>query len=279
MTAFGALLSEAEAAQRAVGAFTCYNLETATACLWHAGPGMVLLVSPGPFAGDGGRELTAMLRAVADAAPPGRVLVQLDHVRDLKLVERALDQGVDAVMADGSRLPFEANVAFTARAVELASRYGAAVEAELGHVAGEEDVAVAAATGAYTDPEEAARFVAATGVDCLAVSIGNVHGHYREPPALDWARLERIGACVDVPLTLHGASGLVDADVRRAIDGGISKVNVNTELRARWFREMGRALPTARDGLDVAGVIAATTAGIGEVVAAKVALFNNRGAA
>jgi tagatose 1,6-diphosphate aldolase GatY/KbaY len=279
MTALRELLAEAESAQRAIGAFTCYNLEAATGCVRHAEAGMVLLLSPGPFAVDGGRELTAMLRAVADTGPPGRVLVQLDHVKDLALVERALDQGVDAVMADGSRLPFDANVAFTARAVELASRYGAAVEAELGHVAGDEDVAGAAASGAYTDPEEAARFVEATGVDCLAVSIGNVHGHYRKPPQLDWVRLEQISASVDTPLALHGASGLDDADVQRAIDLGISKVNVNTELRARWFREMDGAMPAARAGLDIARVMAVATAGIGDVVAAKVALFNNRGPA
>ncbi len=118
--------------------------------------------------------------------------MQLDHCDDLAVIEAALDQGAGAVMADGSALPFDENVAFVRRAAELAAAAGAGVECELGGIAGDEDVAEAVAAGALTEPAQAVEFVAATNADCLAVSIGNVHGDYRDPPALDWPRLAAI---------------------------------------------------------------------------------------
>jgi tagatose 1,6-diphosphate aldolase GatY/KbaY len=175
--------------------------------------------------------------------------VQLDHVADRELIGEALAAGAGAVMADGSRLPLAENTELV-RSVRSNAPAGAGVEAELGHVAGGEDVAAAAAAGALTDPEEAAAFVVETEVDCLAVSIGNVHGTYARRPQLDWKRLERIHEAVgDMPLSLHGASGLPDEDVRRAISLGVCKVNVNTELRAAYLDELEARLPRFRDGL------------------------------
>ena len=131
--------------------------------------------------------------------------------------------------AEAARLVSEVDRASGRAAVALGASCGGEVESELGSIAGDEDVAVAVAAGALTDPAEARAFVDRTGAACLAVSIGNVHGTYTEPPQLDWLRLEAIRAQVPVHLSLHGASGLDATDLAQAIRLGISKVNVNTE--------------------------------------------------
>jgi tagatose 1,6-diphosphate aldolase GatY/KbaY len=250
---FSELLAERRSRAAAAGAFTCYNLETATGVLAAAsarGVGVMVLISEQSFRAQGGDLLLTALRAVAERSPVP-VCVQLDHVTDLELMEAAFELGAGAVMADGSRLSLEENVELVRRAVETGRRLGGQVEAELGHVSGDEDVAGAAEIGALTDPDDAAGFVERTGAACLAVSIGNVHGVYRRPPALDWTRLEAIRGRVSASLSLHGASGLSQADLRRAVSLGIAKVNVNTELRDRYLEAVAEQLESARDGARV----------------------------
>lgn len=271
---FGELLEERRARGAAAGAFTCYTLTTAVGVLRAAedqDAPVILLVSEASYTASAGRLLLAALRAAAErAAAPA--CVQLDHVADRAVIARALADGAGAVMADGSRLPYDANAALVRHAGALAKR-GAGIEAELGHIEGGEDVAAATAAGALTDPDEAARYAAETGVDCLAVSIGNVHGHYAASPSLDWARLERIRKLVDVPLSLHGASGLPDSDLRRAVAAGICKVNVNTELRARLFAELERRVPETAPGLRLLELESALVDAVAEVAAEKLRLL------
>ena len=274
LTPFRELLDERRAAGAAAGAFTCYDVTTALGVVRAAerrGDPVVLLVAEASFRAESGRLLVPALVAVADAA---RVpaCVQLDHVDDPALIDAAFAAGVGAVMADASTLAQEENAAFVA---ETRRRAGdAAVEAELGHIEGGEDVARAVEAGALTDPEMAVRFVAASGCDCLAVSIGNVHGRYAAPPRLDWDRLAQIRALVHVPLSLHGASGLADDDVRRAIAFGICKVNVNTEVRERYLARLDSELERARDGLRLLELEAAVVDAVAEIVAAKLAVFS-----
>jgi ketose-bisphosphate aldolase len=268
---FERLLGEAAARGGAVGAFTCYNVETAVGVLRAAEAarrGAILLVGERSFRAPGGDLLLAALVAAAAQAPVA-ACVQLDHVDDLVLIERALALGAGAVMADGTKLPYEENVAFV-----RAAAGGGSAEAELGGIEGDEDVAAAVAAGALTDPDEAAAFVAATGAACLAVSIGNVHGTYREPPRLDWPLLEAIRERVPVPLSLHGASGLSDDDLRRAIERGVAKVNVNTELRERYLEATAANLDAARHGARVLDLNAAQADAVAEVVAAKLAALD-----
>ncbi|HLI59043.1 MAG TPA: class II fructose-bisphosphate aldolase [Solirubrobacteraceae bacterium] len=237
LASFGELLEHAARRRRAVGAFTVYDATTAAAVLHAAerrGRGVMLLVSSQTLASPIGRRFVVAVRALADDARAPCCL-QLDHETDMAAIEHALELGFGAVMADGSRLATDANAAFVAQAVSAAERHGAHVEAELGRVSGDEEIAAAATRGALTDPAEAAQFISATGANCLAVSIGNVHGRYAAPPRLDVDRLAAIRQAVGVPLSLHGASGIPDGDVLTAIDGGIVKVNVNTELRDRYF--------------------------------------------
>jgi tagatose 1,6-diphosphate aldolase GatY/KbaY len=273
LVSFRELLAERRAEHAAAGAFTCYDVTTAIGVVRAAEAQSVpaiLLVAEGSFRADSGRLLVAALLAVADeAAVP--ICVELDHVSDDTLIDAAFAAGIGAVMADGSRLALEENIAFAAGVRRRAK--GAGVEVELGRIEGDEDVAVATEAGAMTDPDQAAEFVAKTGCDCLAVSIGNVHGPYASIPSLDWARLERIAELVDVPLSLHGASGLPAEDLRRAVSHGISKVNVNAEIRERYLARLSERLPEALDGLKLLDLNETLVEAVAAVVREKLELL------
>ncbi|HEY3764460.1 MAG TPA: class II fructose-bisphosphate aldolase [Gaiellales bacterium] len=269
LTPFAELLAGRD--DGAVGAFTCYDLEAAVAVLDAAatrGSGVILLIGGKVFAGERGPLLLAAMVAVAERSD-ARACVQLDHCQDLGAIAAALEQGAGAVMADGSELPFEQNIAFVHRAVELARACGAGVECELGGIRGDEDVARAVAAGALTDPGQADALMERSGADCLAVSIGNVHGTYRDPPRLDWERLAAIRACVEQPLSLHGASGLPEPMIERALEAGIAKVNINTELRRAYLVATSAALPHVLDGADITALHDAQIRALREVAVDK----------
>ncbi len=178
-------------------------------------------------------------------------------------------------MADGSHLSYPENVAFTAAMAALAHASGGAVEAELGRLSGTEDgLTVKDYEVLLTDPVQATDFVARTGIDALAVCIGNVHGRYQGEPALDFARLAAITDAVDVPLVLHGASGLPDAMVQRAIELGVCKFNVNTEVRDAYMNALREGLDrSARP--DLLDLLEHVTAAMQVVVSAKLRLFGS----
>jgi tagatose 1,6-diphosphate aldolase GatY/KbaY len=273
---FVELLAAARNRCGAIGAFTCYDLTTALGVLRaakaHDAPTILLVSEASARAPDGSLLVAALATVAAEASTP--CCVQLDHSSDSALIGTALTAGARAVMVDGSRLPVADNVELVRRIHGLASPATAGIEAELGHIEGGEDVAVAAAAGKLTDPDEAAAFVADAMPSCLAVSIGNVHGAYQGPPMLDWGRLTRIRERVDgVPLSLHGASGLPDEDLRRAIELGVSKVNVNTEIRSRYLDELGRRLPELREGARLLELQQTVVDTVAEVVAAKLELL------
>ena len=237
---------------RAAGAFTCYDLATAYGVVDAAtevGQGVVLLVSPSTAARPHGPHLVRSLRALADdAAVP--VSVQLDHASDLDLIERIVDAGADAVLVDGSKQGYDGNLALILQARERLAGRDVVLEAELGRIEGNEDVAtlITSDAGELTDPAQAAEFVERTGVDLLAVSVGNVHGTYVGDPVLDHDRLDAVAAAVDVPLVLHGASGLPADTIRRTVASGVGKINVNTELRRAVLQHLATAAPVALDG-------------------------------
>jgi ketose-bisphosphate aldolase len=241
-----------------VGAFAVYELAMAEGVLRAAGRGrVVVLLAGAALRAPGAELLVASLRGAAEAAG-SRVCLQADHVHDLETVELACELGVQAVMADFSPLDFDANVAFTREAVAIAREFGVAVEGELGRLPGGADADAPRGTGALTDPEAAAEFVALTGVDCLAVAFGNVHGALLPAPSsLDWERLADIRSLVDVPLALHGGTGLSGELVRRALRGGIAKVNLNTGLRRAYLEATAAALPGAEPAADLVALHAA----------------------
>lgn len=173
------------------------------------------------------------------------------------------------MMADGSRLPATENMKLVSEAVALAARYGGDVEAELGHVAGEEDSATASSPDSLIDPEEAVILVARSAPACLAISIGNVHGIYRRRPRLDWLSMPSAHG-VTIPLSLHGASGLDLDDLRRAVAAGIRKVNINTELRERYLETLSEHLAQARAGANVLALREALVEAIAAITREKI---------
>lgn len=229
----------------AVAALTCYDFTTALAVVDAAEQlerGVILLVTPKSAADRHGGAFIAALRGLADASS-APVSVQLDHATDLELILRSVAAGADAVLADGSARSFEANAAFVA---EVVRRTGVVVEAELGELAGDEDKAFAVVSTGKTDAAQVAPFLAASGAHVLATSVGNVHGTYAADPQLDWPLIDAIRAASLVPLSLHGASGIPEADLRRAAGAGLGKVNINTELRAAVLAAAAAQLPDSR---------------------------------
>ncbi len=155
------------------------------------------------------------------------VAVHLDHGLTFETVDKALELGFTSVMLDASTLPFEENIARVKAVVEKARKYGATVEAELGFVGGSEDGSCDHGIRC-TDPDDAVVYARETGIDALAVAIGNAHGNYPVAPTLAFDVLEKIHEKVDIPLVLHGGSGITDKDFQRAISLGIRKVNIAT---------------------------------------------------
>lgn len=166
-----------------------------------------------------------MIKAAEQASVP--VAVHLDHGSKLEIIKEALAMGFTSVMYDGSHLPLEQNINNTLEVMRLAKEYGASTEAEIGRVGGSEDSSKDIEM-VITQVKDASSFFQHTGVDALAVAIGNVHGIYMSEPKLQFQRLQEIKQAVGIPLVLHGGSGLTINDFRRCIDCGIKKINVQT---------------------------------------------------
>jgi tagatose 1,6-diphosphate aldolase GatY/KbaY len=274
------MLQAARAGGYALGGFNVYNLEGVRAVVAAAeAERSPVLLQIHPAALDhGGAPLIALCMAAARAANVP-CAVHLDHSGSSDAIRAALDAGVASVMADGSHLPYDQNMAFTGAMAELAHARSATLEAELGRLAGGEDgLSVPEYEARLTDPDQAADFVARTRADMLAVCIGNVHGYYRATPQLDFARLERLRAAVPIALVLHGASGLPAPMVRRAIELGVCKLNVNTEVRDAYLAALSNAV-VAGGRPELLVLMQAATDAMQAVVAAKLRLFGSAGRA
>lgn len=228
------MLQQAQRGGYAVPAFNVHNLETVQAVAETAAEmssPVIMAGTPGTFSYAGTDYLVEICQAAARRYNLPLAL-HLDHHEEMDDIESKVRQGVRSVMIDGSHLPFAQNIALVRQAVKLCHRYGVSVEAELGRLGGQEDdLLVDSADSFFTDPMAAKEFVEATGIDSLAVAIGSAHGLYQGEPKLDFARLEKIRQRVDIPLVLHGASGIPEAMIARAIALGVCKVNVATELK------------------------------------------------
>ncbi|MFD8609212.1 ketose-bisphosphate aldolase [Streptomyces sp. NPDC059631] len=236
LAATGELVGSAAAARSAVVAFnviTLEHIEAVVAGAEAAGAPVLLQVSENAVRFRHGR-LLPLARAAAAAAEQAAVPValHLDHVQSDDLLRQAADAGFSSVMYDAARLPYAENLAATRAAAEWAHAQGLWIEAELGQVGGKDGKPPldAHAPGARTDPGEAHAFVADSGVDALAVAIGNSHAMTERTAALDHDLVKRLADALDVPLVLHGSSGVPDAELTAAVAGGLAKVNVGTAL-------------------------------------------------
>ena len=158
------------------------------------------------------------------------VITHWDHGRSMEIVKNAYDHGMNSLMRDASAFEFEENIRLTKEVVDYFHPLGIPIEAELGHVGNETIYEEALAAYKYTDPNQAAEFVERTQCDSLAVAIGNQHGVYTSEPQINFDVLEKVSKVVSAPLVLHGASGIGDEDIKKAISLGISKINIHTEL-------------------------------------------------
>ena len=211
-----------------------------------------------------------MIQAAKDASVD--IAVHLDHGLTMKTIQQALDLGFTSVMLDASTLPFEENMEHTAKVVELAASYGATVEAELGLVGGSEDGSSDHGIRC-TDPDDAAVFAKHTGIDALAVAIGNAHGNYPVAPTLAFVVLEQIHQKVAIPLVLHGGSGITDRDFQRAISLGIRKVNIATASFNRLVQSV-EAYMASTDRHNFFDLNTAMTQGTYENVKRHLAIFD-----
>ena len=242
------MLKKAREGGYAVGAFNAENLEMVQAIIAAAEaenapviiqttPGTLKYAGPECFAG-------IVSRLARDAKAP--VALHLDHGNSFELAEACAREGYTSLMIDGSKLPYEDNIALTRRVTAMAC--GLPVEAELGTVGGKEDGMEAKPQ--YTDPDEAADFVKRTGITSFAVAIGTAHGVYKGEPKLDLERLSAVRAKVEVPLVLHGTSGVPEDQVRECIHRGICKVNYATDLRIAFTAGVKKALAEQPDAFD-----------------------------
>ena len=280
LTSIKELLEAAQKQSYAIGAFNLYNLEGVKAVVNAAeadnSPAIIQILPN--ILEYGGVPLVKLFLEAADLARVP-MSVHLDHCDDPTIIKTALEAGVQSVLADGSKFSLQENLAFTREMTILAHAKGATVEAEIGRISGTEDgMTVAEKEAKMTDPYQATRFVAESGVDFLAVTIGNVHGQYFSEPKLDFDRLTKIRQRLDIPLVLHGASGLPAMMIQHSIELGVSKFNVNTEVRQKYlqfWREYGRT----NSQTDLLHCQKSATGAMQEVVAQKIRLFGSAGKA
>ena len=243
------IINMAEQGNYCIPAFNVYNVETVMGVIDAAeelkAP-VIMQLYPRLINEQVGYYVSpAALAAAAKASVP--VCLHLDHAAAKEEVYKCLRWGYTGIMQDGSALPFEDNVALTRSAVEMCGTLGVGVEGEIGHVGSAADDAM----GEFTDPAEAKEFVEKTGVCCLAVLVGNAHGHYKKEPKLDIDRVKAIRKSCGVPLVLHGGSGIPDDQVKAAIAAGIRKMNIGTDVCCSFAEGTQEALADPNRSLAV----------------------------
>jgi len=276
------LLAAAQKGNYAVGAFNCNNMEIVQAIIAAAeaeNSPVIIQASQGAIKYAG---LDYIVGLVTTAARNTRIPVclHLDHGTDFQQVVRCIAKGFSSVMFDGSKLPMEENITITRRIVEIASAVGVSTEAEIGKIAGTEDeVNVHEKEAMLTDPSEVKHFVENTGVDSLAVAIGTAHGQYKFQPKLDFDRLAKIRDLVDIPIVMHGSSGVPDADVRKAISLGVRKVNIDTNIREAFVRGIKGAMEKNPQEIDPRKLLGPAREAMTAIVREKICVFGSNGKA
>ena len=271
------ILEKAETEKYAVGSFDVINTEMLQGVIAAAEEtrAPVILAFAQSFEETVALENLApvMVSMARKATVP--VVVHLDHAVTFEYISRAVSYGFTSVMIDASVVPFADNVAATKKVIELCRETGVSVEAELGHVSGgeaedtDEDYF-------YTDVSEASLFVKETGVDALAVAIGTIHGVYKKKPVLSLQRLNEIKKHTQIPIVLHGGSGLSDDDFRATISGGVSKINIFTDLTLAAMESIRRDV---NKGLPYMSLSFNITQAVKEETIKKIKLFGSDGKA
>ncbi|MBZ4645730.1 MAG: fba [Clostridia bacterium] len=266
----------------AIAAFNVHNMETIQAVVEGAAEErapVIIQTTPGTLKHAGIPFVAACVKEAAKIYDVP-VALHVDHCPSYKMIVQCIQNGYTSVMIDGAELPYQENVALVKKVVEMAHFAGVAVEGELGRIGGtEDDMTVDEREATFTVPEEAKDFVEATGIDTLAIAIGTAHGVYKGEPKLDFERLSAIRNLVDLPLVLHGASGVPDDSIKEAVKRGICKINIATELKlpmAQAIQECFRSNPKENDPRKYMG---AAKEAVKEVVREKIRLCSCSGLA
>ncbi len=297
------LLHLAQKGKYAVGAFNINNLEVLQAVV-SAGESerspAIIAVSEGAIQYAGFPYIVSIARIAAQIASIPLSL-HLDHGKDWEVIRNCIENGFTSVMIDGSHLEFDENITVTKKVVEMAKKKGVSVEAELGRLKGiEEKVSVSDQEAFLTDPQSAEEFVKKTDVDALAIAIGTSHGAYKfkGEAKLDFERLREITERVDIPLVLHGASGvprsvlekaerfgaklpgakgIPDEAIQRAISLGICKINIDTDLRLSFVGAIREVIVTKPEEFDPRKILGPGREAIKQTVQSKMKLFGSSG--
>ncbi|MCH7492688.1 class II fructose-bisphosphate aldolase [Patescibacteria group bacterium] len=281
------LLKDAQEKKYALGAFNIENLETTlgvvNAAVKKVSP-IILQVSETSIQYAGLKAITSIVQTIASVqAGDIPIALHLDHGRTFRAVAECVRAGFSSIMMDASDMPLTENIILTKQAVDFAHRKAVLTQGELGVVKGLEEIEEEERHKLMTDPEEAEKFVKATGVDTLAVAVGNVHGILKMQkgnPGLDLDRLEAIHKLIpDTPLVLHGASGLPEAQIQKGIVRGISIINIDTELRLAFTNTLRATLINDPEEFDPREVLAPSIFAIQKVAEEKIEMFGSAGAA
>jgi fructose-bisphosphate aldolase class II len=276
------ILNKAHLGGYAVGAFNINNMEiaqsVAAAAEAERSP-VILSVSEGAIK-YAGIDYIAGLARLAASKTDVPVSLHLDHGGSFEICARCIQAGFTSVMIDASHEPLEENIRKTAEVVRMAHACGVSVEAELGRLSGIEDnISVSAADAFYTDPAEAVTFVRETGIDALAIAIGTAHGKYKGIPKLDYERLSLIKGQINIPIVLHGASGLTQEQLQETVRRGVNKINIDTDVRLAFTQAVRDVLTTKPEEYDPRKICGPARDAMTQVVREKIRLFGSAGKA
>ena len=270
------MLAAAKDGQYAVGAFNMNSFQWVEAILEAAEEEQspVIVASSDRLVDDlgGFKTIASMVnRIVEEKNITVPVSLHLDHGKSVERCKEAIDAGYTSVMIDGSHLPIDENIKMTKEVTDYARLHGVSVEAEVGTVGGNEDGMIGGIQ--YADPGECLRMVKETGIDALAAALGSVHGPYQGEPKLGFAEMKEIAALTNVPLVLHGGSGIPDYQIRKAIELGHAKINVNTECMQAWAKAVRHVLDHDKGLYDVRAILSPGKEAVKQTVKQKMREF------
>lgn len=273
------LIQKAKEHKKAIAAFNIHNLETIQAVVEGAtemNSPVIIATTPGTLRHAGIENVAAIVKALS-LKTPIPIALHMDHCPSFDTIVSCIQNGYTSVMIDGANHDYAENVELVKSVVKMAHAVGVQVEGEIGKIGGvEDDLFVNEADAAFTVPDEARRFAEDTGIDTIAVAIGTAHGMYKGEPKLDFERIEKIDGLVDIPLVLHGASGVPDESVKRAIALGMAKVNIATELKNPMVAAIRKSLEDPNQN-DPRNYMGAAREAVKEVVIRKIRLCGTEG--
>lgn len=274
------LLKKARAEKFAVGAFNANNMEMVQGIVEAAAEEkspVILQISQGTIKYAGMEYAVNLVRIAAEKVPIP-VVLHFDHGTSFEQVIRCLHAGFTSLMYDGSKEPYEKNLEITRRLAEIAHAAGIPLEAELGRVAlSNERLSEEEIKKLYTDPQQAKEFVEETGCDSLAVAVGSVHQMKQQSAKLDIERIEKISSLVNIPLVLHGSSGVEIESIKQGISAGICKINVATALSVAFIKGVKEGFHNMPEAVDFRPIFSLGKDRVKEVVKSYINIFNSAG--